>query len=293
MKRSSIVFLISSALMLGTGHILQKAVLEYGVNRYVFAFLRISFGFFIISMLVIKRRKNPVKIIRANYRHFIILGIIFSGCGILLKLWGLQHTTATNASFIMALSSVNAIIFGYFFLKERVSRGFYLIVLVMISGIYLITTKGDYLIPRKGDLIILFLSILIGSMQVYGKNVLKNLSVIETAFGRSLFGMVFLGLMIPLFAGNGFSTIPSIWVLVLVLSNGLTFSLSILFFYKALSTEGVSNSGMFALLSPVFTTILGYIFLNERLTILQIFGGIIILSGSFLISRQRVFTLKE
>ena len=288
MKTRSVIYLLIYAVMIALGHILQKMVLNHGVNRFVFAFLRIGTGFFIITVLLIAKKFHPVPVIKKNIRHFIVLGICFSGMGILLKLWGLSMTTATNAAFIMSLSSVAAVLFAFFLLKEKAVKRFYVIVLMMIIGVYLVTTGGKQLLPQIGDLIILGVAFLIGFMQVYGKRVLETLSVLETAFGRSMVGMIFLGCLIPILAPNGFGTIPSVPVLLLVLSNGIVFSSSIILFYKALQAEGASNAGMFALLVPVLTAVLGYLFLEEILNVYQVIGGLIILAGSFLISRIKI-----
>jgi drug/metabolite transporter (DMT)-like permease len=288
MRLKSAIYLILFALLLATGHILQKTVLNYGVNRFVFSFIRIASGFMIITGLILFKRYRPLKVLKTHSRNFIVLGVFFSGFGILIKLWGLSFTTATNASFIMSLSSLSAALFAFLWLKEKAPGRFYWVVLAMIGGVYLVTTRGNRLLPQKGDLIILTLVFLIGFMQVYGKRVLRDLSVLETAFGRSFYGMVFLGLLIPVFAPNGFSTIPGPGVLILVLANGITFSGSIIFFYKALQLEGASNSGIFALLVPVITAVLGRVFLGEVLNIYQIIGGLIIISGSFFISRMRI-----
>ena len=288
MKNRSVFFLILYAMLVAMGHILQKAVLNHGVDRFVFSFLRIAFGFLIITLLFFKKKYRPVKVIKKNTRHFIILGVFFSGCGILLKLWGLSFTTATNASFIMSLSSITAVMFAFFLLNEKAPKKFYLVVMFMSVGVYLVTTGGKQLLPQRGDLIILVLIFLIGFMEVYGKKVLKTLSVIETAFGRSFFGMFFLGSLILVFSPQGFSTISSFWVLVLILSNGLTFSGSIILFYKALQVEGASNVAMFALLVPVLTTILGRILLGEEFNFYQGIGGSIILAGSYFISKIKI-----
>jgi len=288
MKRINVFYLTLAALLMAVGHVVQKAVIEQGVDRTLFAFLRIATGFLILLALILPRGKKPVRLLRKNARHFLVLGVLYSGCGILLKLWGLKHTTATNASFLMSLSSVHAILFGALVLGEKARRKFHVIAAAMILGIYLVSTGGTRLIPRKGDLIIFFLSMLIGGMQVYGKTVLARLSALEVAFGRSLFGAVFLGLLVVLFAPRGFTTIDSLPLLLLVLSNGFLFSFAILFFYRALRREAASNSGMFALLTPVFTTLLGYLILREVLNPFQIIGAGIILGGSYLISRQKI-----
>ncbi|MCP5106635.1 MAG: DMT family transporter [bacterium] len=288
MKNRSIIYLLIFALMIAMGHILQKIVLNHGVDRFVFAFIRIATGFIFITLLLLKKKYKPIPIIKKNIRHFIVLGIGFSGFGILLKLWGLSHTTATNAAFIMSLSSVAVVIFALLLLKEKARKGFYVTVLLMIGGVYLVTTGGKQLLPQTGDIIIFGLAFLIGFMRVYGKKVLETLSVLETAFGRSLVGMIFLGLLIPIFSPRGFATIPDIFVLLLVIANGLTFSSSILLFYKALQVEGASNAAMFSLLAPVFTAGLGYAFLGEMLNIYQVIGGAVILGGSLLISRFKI-----
>jgi drug/metabolite transporter (DMT)-like permease len=274
--------------MISMGHILQKMVLNHGVDRFVFAFLRIVTGFLLIAVLILYKKHNPVKVIKTNIRHFLVLGICFSGIGILMKLWGLSMTTATNASFLMSLSSVAAVIFAFFLLKEQAPKRFYFVAIIMIMGVYLVTTKGEQLLPQTGDIIIFCLAFLIGFMQVYGKKVLKTVSVLQTAFGRSFVGSVFLGLMIIVFSPRGFTTIPNFSVLLLVLANGVTFSSSIILFYKALQTEGASNTSMFALLVPVITAGMAYLLLGEVFNIYQIFGGSIILGGSYLISRLKI-----
>ena len=288
MKFQSIIYLLFYALFVAMGHILQKVVLNHGVDRFILAFLRIVCGFIIITILLFLKNYKPLEVLKKNTRHFIILGVLFSGCGILLKLWGLSYTTATNASFIMSLSSLTAIFFALCILKEKAPNQFYIVSIMMIAGVYMVTTQGEQLLPQRGDIIILALTFLIGFMQVYGKKVLKTLSVLETSFGRSLFGMIFLGLLIPIFTPNGFSSIPNFPILLLVLANGITYSGSIILFYKALKKEGASNAGMFALLVPVFTVFLGRFLLSESLNFFQILGGSIILIGSYLISKIKI-----
>ncbi len=288
MKIKSVIYLICFALFVAMGHILQKIVLNHGVDKVVFAFLRIISGLFIISVILFYKKYDPVKIVKKNYIHFLILGVGFSGLGIILKLWGLENTTAVNASFIMSLSSAAAVLFAFLFLKEIPSKRFYIFMSLMIFGVYLVTTGGKSIVPRKGDMIMLALAFLIGSMRVYGKKVLKTMTIIETAFGRSLFGAIFLFILILIFSPGGFTTIKNWKILLMVLSNGITFSGSILFFYAALQNEGASNSSMFALLVPIFTLVFGFFVLSEKLNMVQLSGGVIILVCSMLISRIKL-----
>ncbi|MCP5049819.1 MAG: DMT family transporter [bacterium] len=288
MSARSVFYLGLYALMLAMGHVLQKVVLNHGVDPVVFSFLRILTGFLLITILMLMRKHRPVRLIKENIRVFLVLGIGYSGIGFLTKMWGLSLTTATNTSFIISLSSVALVVFAFFLLKEKVPKRFYVIMTMMIGGVYLVTTGGKQLTPRTGDVIILMVAFLIGFMDVYGKRVLRSLSVLQTAFGRSFIGMVFLGVLIPLFSPGGFSTIESFPVLLLVIANGIIFSGSVIFFYKALQVEGASSAGTFSLLAPLLTVVMGYFLLSELLNAYQVLGGVVILTGSFLISRLKV-----
>ncbi len=290
MKTRSIIYLVIYALVVALDHILQKMVLNAGVDRFIFAFLRIATGFFLITALLLSRKYPLIKLVKQNIRHFIVLGVFYSGCGILLKFWGLSSTTATNASFVMSLSSVTSVFFAFWLLKEKASKSFYFIVIWMTAGVYLFTTGGKRPIPRSGDLIILILAFLIGFMQVYGKKLLNSLSVLETSFGRFFMGMLFLGLAALVFAPQGFSTIAGFRVISLIIANGLVFIASTILFYMALRSEGASNTSMFNLLTPVFTAALGYWLLAEMLNGWQFIGGFFILAGSFLVSRLPIKT---
>ena len=52
MNPRSVIYLLFYAIILAMGHILQKIVLNHGVDKFVFAFLRISCGFIIILILL-------------------------------------------------------------------------------------------------------------------------------------------------------------------------------------------------------------------------------------------------
>lgn len=281
MKSRSLFFLFIYAISQAAEHLLQKKVLNYHVEQGVFAFLRLSFGLLIFSVLLARSKTSPTALIKKNIRPFIILGIGFSGFGILLKFWGLSLTTAVNASFIMSLSSVATPFFAFFMLGEKAHRQFYALVAMMLGGVYLVAAKGSLIIPQTGDLVILALAFLIGFMQVYGKAVLKTLTVVETSFGRSLIGALFLGLLIPFFSHGGFNSIRDISVWLLIMANGVAFSINTYSLYHALQLEDASKVGVFGLLVPVFTSIGGYFLLGEVMNGFQFAGGIVILLGSY------------
>ena len=77
--------------------------------------------------------------------------------------------------------------------------------------------------------------------------------------------------------------IPFLDKILLIVVGGTTVAWTILYLF-ALSIEGVSSVALWFLAIPVFSYLLGYIFLNERLSYQQLIGSLIILLGLFLVS---------
>jgi len=73
----------------------------------------------------------------------------------------------------------------------------------------------------------------------------------------------------------------------LALFTGVVYCFGIRFYYLAIKKGEVSRVVSFLSLIPVFVLIFAFIFLNERLTLLNYFGIILIVFGSFFISLKK------
>jgi drug/metabolite transporter (DMT)-like permease len=62
--------------------------------------------------------------------------------------------------------------------------------------------------------------------------------------------------------------------------------LAYIFWYDALQTLPVAQTGAFIYIEPVITVVIAILFLRERLTFPIFFGGVLILSGVWLINRK-------
>lgn len=97
----------------------------------------------------------------------------------------------------------------------------------------------------------------------------------------SLIGL-FIAFFIFVFT-NGLFSISFLDKILLIITGGLTI-VWIIFYLYALEIEEISSIVPWFLVAPIFGYILGYIFLGETLTNLQLLGSLIVLSGAFLIS---------
>jgi uncharacterized membrane protein len=88
--------------------------------------------------------------------------------------------------------------------------------------------------------------------------------------------------IIPLFVSGVFAL--SFGQAFSLIFSGFLYVLALLFYFKAFSYTETSKLVILYNTIPLFTFILGFLFLGETLTFLQIAGGLIILSGASLLS---------
>ncbi len=91
--------------------------------------------------------------------------------------------------------------------------------------------------------------------------------------------LIMLLILDPLILSN--LQFPSI---ILIVMSGVCYLLAIIPYLYALENDEVSTVAPQMILTTVFTMILGYLFLNETLTIIQLLGTGVIILGSLLIS---------
>ena len=82
------------------------------------------------------------------------------------------------------------------------------------------------------------------------------------------------------------------WSYLLISINGLFYLSAVLPYFYALQKDETSITVPLFQMIPVYSFVLGYLFLGEKLTIMQIIGGLIILLGALFISLE-IETIKH
>lgn len=283
MNHKAVILLLISAFLLGTDHVMQKIVLNYGVSPLSFAFTRLVLAvFFMTPYFLHIRKKKKFRFNKKNIRDLLIIGILGSCLSVLLKLLGLQYTTATNAGFMQVMVAVFTIIFSYFLLKERLPRLFFTIFFIMVIGIALISTNGGISPPNIGDLILLGNVCLWGFTQAFSKRTMRFISSRIMAYARIVIGMVFMSFLIPFFGLDPLIVIiPAFGWIVL---SAISFAVRGILIYKAIDLENASHVMTFLLLAPVITLVFAHLWLNETLVPMQYVGAFLIFFGAIILT---------
>ena len=264
-------------------------VLPFQAGMFIAAFATL------IILLWSKTKSDLLHLYKDQPRLFwnlFLANAIQSGLGTCLSIIGIALTDAINAGFLVKLTVVTTTLFAWLFLKEKMSWTKVVVIIIMLSGAYLLTTKGQTLYPRIGDLFILgaCFSWSLGNVMV--RKALKDHPIkpdVVTIQKLTAALPVFLGLL-------GFSVFfpEKLWGLSQVLAccefspnlmpyallSGFCLAMAWIYVYRTLKISTASYLTLMSMVTPILVSILAISFLGERFEWVQIIGAaMILLSG--------------
>lgn len=239
----------------------------------------------------------------ALFWELFLANAIQAGVGAILNIIGIAWTEAINAGFLVKIATVTTVFFAWLILKESISRLKIAIVFLMLFGAYLLTTKGQTLLPRMGDLFILGACVCWSMGSVLVRKTLRthavdadvvtmqkplaSLPVFFILMGISQFSPNLFGKFQPVLKCCTFSTD----YLIYAIGSGICLAITWIFLFRTLSVATASYMTLMSMVTPVIVSILALTFLDERLVLIQIVGGgLIILSGVAIYFNDTVFT---
>ena len=254
----------------GASYMLTKLALDV-LEPFNLTALRFIIAFVISALIFWKKiLKSDIKTIK----YSLILAVLLVGMFISMS-FGLKNTTASNAGFLISLAVIIIPILSYVFLKQKIERGVLIGVCIAPIGIALLTLNSQ-LEVSGGDLLCILCAVLsaahVVAMGVFTKKVDSiSLGILQLGFA-GLLSIVF-----SIFTET--VRLPNTTV-----SWGATLGLSILctaFGYivqaSAQQHTSATHAGLIFSLEPVFSAILGFMFLKEILPMRGYLGAAILL----------------
>jgi drug/metabolite transporter (DMT)-like permease len=221
-------------------------------------------------------------------------GLIQPGLAFVLGILGLALTTASNDALIWASESVMVLGLGWLCFGRRPDRSLVLLAATALAGVALATsnpTGEGTPISLGGNALILLavgcgaLYTLITEGQVQSRSPLALLAL-HQLWGLGLVLLVWVG-MVLVSGRSGFPATLSVAWLVALGSGMLQFALPFLCFLIALESLGAGRVSSFLTIPPIVTIIGARIFLGERLALVQLIGGAVVLLAVAAIQRPR------
>jgi drug/metabolite transporter (DMT)-like permease len=254
------------------------------VDPIITAFYRIFlslpfFLFFSSTKLIEKINFNVFK------NHFLLIFIsgLFFALDLICWHWSIKLTTVSKATFLSNLAPIVVIMYALFFLKERFSKFFVIAVLLSMSGMFLLLGESFKFNKTQfiGDLLGVLTALWYGSYIVTISQLRKkfNSTTIMFLSGSVSSALVFIAAL--LFEQN---LIPQsvFTITILFLLGFICQFMGQTFITYSLAYLPASLSSLSLLIQPVTATILAYLFFEEKLTLIQFMGSILILIGIYI-----------
>ncbi|MDD3152222.1 MAG: DMT family transporter [Bacteroidales bacterium] len=227
--------------------------------------------------------RNWQKIQRIDYKYLLLVSFFSPFIYFLGETYGIKNSSSTVSSVIISTIPVFTAVFSTLIYKERLSKLNLLGMLISFIGVILVITNKDFSISLSvnGFLwLALAVASSVGYVIILRKISVKYKPVTIVAYQNSI-GFVF---FLPLFFIFDYKSFTSAspttdaWLNIFLLA---IFGSSLAFIFYTIGNRdiGVAKTGFLTNLIPIFTAITAFFLLDERLTLINIFGVLLTVFG--------------
>ncbi|WP_172142626.1 DMT family transporter [Brevibacillus sp. HB1.3] len=220
----------------------------------------------------------------------IVMGVTGVALFNLFMFWALERTDATNVGLLSTLNPVSIAIFSFLLMGDKIRPLQIVAMLVSFTGVLVVMTKGDFahlsqLHFNTGDLWMLAAVAMWGIYSVCARWAMKTVSPMMSTLYAGIFGVA---LMLP-FNITTFTISNTDWTfwLSLFYVGVMATVVSMVLWNVGVQKVGATSAGMFLNFNPIFTAILAFLLLGERMTIIQLLGSVIVIVGCYMFSRLK------
>jgi drug/metabolite transporter (DMT)-like permease len=232
-------------------------------------------------------------------RDFLVLAVLGLLPPSVCLSWGIAHSSASNASLISLTIPVLMVVMAVIMLGEHMTLLRWISIAAALLGtlvISRISVDRSFFESKllAGNVVIFLAGAGSAFYNAFGKKLLARFGEIEVLIYGYVFACAACGALSAAFGARPFYRVGgypgSAWLGILVL-GGLSWGLAMALWMWVLNRLNLSQISSSVYLLPLFGVILSAITLHEKLTAVQILGGLIVLATTYLTStfeeRQR------
>ena len=278
---------LSAAAIWGGMYVVSKVVLEI-IPPFTLVTLRLLLGGLALWLIRIFHRENKIET-NQIWRVFGV-GLIGYGISLGFQFVGTKLSTAANASLVTSATPAFILLFAWMILRERITTLRLAALLVSTLGVVaVIDPRTAELNPTMflGNLSLLAAALTWALYSVLIRIVTRNLDVLTVSLIAFLGG---LPIVIPL--GTWELSRTSLGSISLGTIEGVLFlgiistALAMYLWNTAFAVLDASVASLTFFAQPVVGSLLGWFFLKETITPLFLLGGLLILIGLIMASRE-------
>lgn len=241
-----------------------------------------------VLVFVLRLNGESFSLQKSQVGKLIILGIAGNTVFQLFFIHGINLTTASNTSLIMAMAPGIIALLSSLMKHERLSRTAWTGILVSFLGFSLVITSQNGAFhwswqTVRGDVLIFAANFLWAFYTVFSKPVLENMSPLKLTSMTMVVGAAF---FLP-FSVKDLIHLPysalswKAWASLLY-SGVFALAICYVIWYVSVKRVGNSRTAIYNNFVPVITVLFAYFSLGERITLLQAAGALVIFAGVYL-----------
>lgn len=282
------LLILLAVIFWGTSFVATKTVLNE-IKPVTVIILRLILASILLTIIALyTKRKFSLNLKSHSWIFILALVAVFH---LWIQVTGLQYTTAANTGWIIGTAPIFMAILGFVFYKEKITLLQFLGILVALVGLLLLIGKGDItnigLIENQGDLLVLGSAFTWGVYSMVNKKISLSYSPLMTILYLFLMMAV---IIIPFNLNTetinsviNLSFISWMWILFLgIFCSGIAYVI----WAQALRDMESAKVGAFLYFEPLVTVIAAWFFLQEEITLLMIFSGLLITAGVFIVNKD-------
>jgi drug/metabolite transporter (DMT)-like permease len=238
--------------------------------------------FFMIALiifLIATYKRNTIKIIKDAGTPAVLGGLVMS-LSFIAFVVSMSITTVANVVFIISTQTMFLAIFGYFYLKEKVSIISFFSILLAMGGITIMVGDSLFTGSFLGNIIALAIPINFSILvMIIRKN--KNLDMVPAIFYSGIFSIIYGLILSESFVFTGHDVLMGFFLGVPQLAFGF------ICITIGSRTTPSTTIGLLMLTETLFAPIWVWIFLNEIPPLGVLIGGCVIITAIILKSLDK------
>ena len=223
-------------------------------------------------------------------RHALVIGSLF-GLEFLLVYWGLTYTPASRSLIFLYTQAFWVALGAHFFLKDDrlTAAKLFGLVLAFCGLAAVFRSRSPELPPLYwvGDLMALSAAVFWAATTLYVKHITENVSLnhYQTLFAQLIYSFPLLALGSAVFEWPVELNLTPLILASLFYQSVIVAFASFLVWFWLIHRHTVSRLAAFAFLTPLFGMILGWLILDEPLTLLVWIGLACVSGGLYAVNR--------
>jgi len=272
---------LAAAALWATLGLFYQGLAAYGLPSLTIVFFRAAIAAMVLFLALGWQRRGSLRLERRDWFLFVAFGLIGVAAFYVVYIYAISLTGMGMAAVLMYTAPAWVMLLSAIFFKERLGRPKAAALLLACGGCALVSRAYDLTSVRLnlvGILAGLGAGLTYGLYTLFSRVAQRRCTAWTTlAYALGLGALFMLPLQSPADLTHALTT-PALlfWLLALGLvptvGGGLAFN-------AALRLVPASNASIVATLEPAIATLLGWVFFDERLDVLQLLGAGLILAA--------------